>query len=337
MGVRKDGWLDGDGDLFEDFLDDVVGGAFAEAGLGLKDNAVAEGEGGELLDFIGGNVFAAADDGEGLGAAVEAHGGAGAGAQLDLGMGAGGLGDTDDIVTEDGVDIDALGEGLEVEDIVAGGDGGEGGEGVGVFEAEEHVLLLGFVGVAEVKAEEETVELGRGEGEGALELDGVLGGDDEEGSGEGAGNVVYGELAFAHGLEEGGLGTGGSAVNFVGEEDVGEDGAGAELEGGGLLVKEVDAGDIGGHEVWGELDTVEGAVEGGGESAGESGLTDTGDVLDQDVAAAKNGCEGELDDMLVADEDEGDVVGDVGGGLGDLVDQVLGDDGSVHGRGPWRG
>ena len=127
---------------------------------------------------------------------------------------------------------------------------------------------------------------------------------------------------------------GGGAVDFVGEDDLGDNGAGAELELAGLLVEEVHAGDVGRHEVGGELDATEGAGEGGGEGAGEGGFADTWDVFEEDMAAAgaaagEEGGEGKLYGMLLADEDLGDVVLQAVGGLGDLVDHIRGDD-SVH-------
>ena len=58
---------------------------------------------------------------------------------------------------------------------------------------------------------------------------------------------------------EGGLGLWGGPVDFVAEDDVGEDGAGAEDESGTVAVPYGDAGDVGGEEVWRELDPVEAA------------------------------------------------------------------------------
>ena len=73
--------------------------------------------------------------------------------------------------------------------------------------------------------EQEAVELGFGEGEGAFVFDGVLGGEDEEGFGEKMGGAFDGDLGFLHGFEEGGLGAGCGAIDFICEEDVDEEGA----------------------------------------------------------------------------------------------------------------
>ena len=53
------------------------------------------------------------------------------------------------------------------------------------------------------------------------------------------------------------------------------------------LAEEVDADDVVGHQVRGELDALEGAPEGLGEGLGEGCLADAGHVLDEDVAPAE--------------------------------------------------
>ena len=77
----------------------------------------------------------------------------GTGAQFDLGVLAGGLGDADGIVTEDGVDVDLLGHGLEDGRYRRpAATGARDCERVGELEAEEHILLLGEIGIAEAGA-----------------------------------------------------------------------------------------------------------------------------------------------------------------------------------------
>ena len=90
--------------------------------------------------------------------------------------------------------------------------------------------------VADLDHEHEAVELGFGQGIGAFLLDGVLRGQDEEGRLEREGLAAGGDLVFLHGLEEGGLGLGRRAVDLVGEEHVGEDGALDEREDAALPV-----------------------------------------------------------------------------------------------------
>ena len=95
------------------------------------------------------------------------------------------------------------------------------------------------------------------------------------------GFAINADLAFLHGLQEGGLGLGGGAVDFVGEKEAGEDGAFDEGEFVALQVEDVGAGDVGGHEVGGELDAAEIAAQDAGQGADEEGFGDAGDAFDR--------------------------------------------------------
>ena len=90
--------------------------------------------------------------------------------------------------------------------------------------------LGGAVRVAHLDAHEEAVELGLGQGIGALELDRVLRRDHHERRAERVGDAVDRHLALLHRLEQRGLGLRRRAVDLVGEDDVGEHAAGPELE-----------------------------------------------------------------------------------------------------------
>ena len=174
-------------------------------------------------------------------------------------------------------------------------DGGELlGRGAGPGRGEQEVLGLA-VGVAEVEAEEEAVALAVGQGEGARRVEGVLGGDDHEGPGERVADAVGRDLAFLHGLEEGGLGLGRGPVELVGQEDVGEDGPGPEGEKARVAVEDDGPGDIGGEEVGGELDPAEAEPEGAGQGLGQGGLAHAGVVLHQEVALGHEAAEREPD------------------------------------------
>src|SRR5690606_7035691 len=111
--------------------------------------------------------------------------------------------------------------------------------------------------------------------------------DDLEDGGEGAGDAVDGDLALVHALEEGALQPGAGAVDFVGEEEIGEDGPLDELEGIAVLPVDRVADEIGGEEVGGELDALEDAGDGGGEGFREGRLADAGRTLDEGMSARK--------------------------------------------------
>ena len=174
--------------------------------------------------------------------------------------------------------------------------------------------LLQRLRVAQPQAQHEAVELGLGQRERALVLDGVLRGDDEERLGHRVGRAVDRDLPLLHALEQRGLRLRRGAVDLVGEDDLGHDGPRAELELLGLLVVDREAGDVGGQQVGRELDAPEAAAEAAGERLGQDGLAGAGDVLDQQVALAQQRDERQADLVMLADDDALDV-GD------DLVDR----------------
>ena len=96
--------------------------------------------------------------------------------------------------------------------------------------AVEHLALVQLAGVVDVHVEQEAIELCLGQGIGAFLLDGVLGGQDEKGRGQGEGLAADRDLALLHRLEQRRLHFGRGAVDLVGEQDVGEDGTLANFE-----------------------------------------------------------------------------------------------------------
>ncbi len=173
-------------------------------------------------------------------------------------------------------------------------------------EADDVVFFL-FAGIVDKYVEHEAVELGLGEGVGAFLFDGVLGGHDEKGFGEAVLDAAGGDLVFLHGFQECGLGFGGGAVDFVGEDRIGEDGAADEAEGAFaghfFFFDDFGAGDVGGHEVGGKLDAVEGERKGFRESGDQEGFGEAGDADEEAVAAAEEGDQEFFHDLGLADDD----------------------------------
>jgi len=119
--------------------------------------------------------------------------------------------------------------------------------------------FLFFVGrrVVQSVAEHEAVELGFGEFEGSRLLDRVLGRDDQERGWQGEGLRAEGYFAFLHRFKKCALDLGGGAVDFVGKEEVGEDGAFVRAEGAGFLIEDLRADDVGRKKVDGKLNAAE--------------------------------------------------------------------------------
>ena len=122
--------------------------------------------------------------------------------------------------------------------------------------AMQHGAFVGGRGVAYVHLEEEAVELRFGERVGALLFHRVLRRQNMERFGQGVLDAADGDLMLLHGLQQGGLGAWAGAVDFVGHEQLAEHRAGDEAEiaaAGGTLLEHFAAGDVGGHQVGGEL------------------------------------------------------------------------------------
>ena len=125
------------------------------------------------------------------------------------------------------------------------------------------------------------------------------------------GDAVHGDLLFLHDLQQGRLAAGGGAVDLVGQDDLGEKRTGPELKLALLLVEEVDAGQVRGHQVRGELDAAEVPADAPGEGAQQHGLAGAGHVLQQDVPRGDQADHDLLDHLVLADDDAAAVVQDL--------------------------
>jgi hypothetical protein len=282
----------------EDFAD--------EQGCGVGFGADAHGEGrvGDILDMIGRHEGVSSEEGACLSEALPGEEAARAEAESDAAMGSSGGGELDEIVAHewrdgDGRDIALdLAEACGIEDRLRVG-------WIGIIGADggfEHGVFMLWGRVTDFELHGEAVELGFGEGVSAVFLDGVLGGDDEERGGEDVSNGIDGDLPFGHGFEEGALGARSGAVDFIGEEDIGEDGSGMELEFAGFLVKDAEARDISREEVRGALDAGEFSTEGEGEGLGEGGFSEAWEVLDEEMTASEQAFEHMFNNLLFSAE-----------------------------------
>ena len=107
--------------------------------------------------------------------------------------------------------------------------------------------------------------MGFGQGVGAFLFDWVLRGQHQKGLFEPEGLVADGDLFFLHGFQQRALDLGGRAVDFVGEHEMGEDGAAPGGERAGMRVVNLGADHVGGKHVGRELESGEFGVDTGGE------------------------------------------------------------------------
>ncbi len=115
-------------------------------------------------------------------------------------------------------------------------------------------------------------------------------------------------------------GSWGGAVDLVADDDVGEDGARAELE---LVVRravDVDAGEVARQEVGRELDAADLAVDRASQGLGERGLADTGDVLDEEVPLRQEDGDGDGHEVGPPGDHGLDAGADPSGRLDQLVE-----------------
>src|SRR5262249_28025553 len=91
-------------------------------------------------------------------------------------------------------------------------------------------------------------------------------------------------------------------IDLVREHNVGDDRPSPELELGGALVVNRDAGDVGGQQIWRELNALEGATRGAGQAFGEHSLADARDVFDQQVTRGRQADDRQLRLGMLADQ-----------------------------------
>ena len=161
--------------------------------------------------------------------------------------------------------------------------------------------LSRLVGVADVDAEEEAVELRLRQRIGALVLDRVLRRRDQERRGQRPRLAVDRDLALLHGLEQRGLRLRRRAVDLVRQQDVREHRARAERE--LAAAQRHRARDVGGQHVGRELDAPEAQAERLRERVDRQRLGDAGRALEQHVTARGGRDQREVDRRLLSHDD----------------------------------
>ena len=164
-------------------------------------------------------------------------------------------------------------------------------------EQTEFVVALG---VADRQLHGEAVELRLGQRVGAVMLDRVLRGDHEKRRGQRMPDVVDRRLALGHRLQEGALRAGRGAVDLVGQEHVGEDRAGQELELARLLVEDAEAGDVAGQQVRRTLHARELPPTAAASRLGQRRLTQARQILEEQMAPRQQAGQHLLDHVRLA-------------------------------------
>src|SRR5882762_1501464 len=313
----------GNGDGFNDIAKNGIGGFrfFLERSVARAgDNAVRENGNGELFEVVGEAIVAAIEVGACLRGALEHERAARADAERELLAFARAIDDLESIIVQAGVDFDVGNGVLHGQHIADIGNRIERIERVIANTFAQNFLFRFVRGIAHFDAHQKTVELRFRQGIGAVMLDGILRGDHEKRLRQRERLAVDGDLCFVHGFEKRRLRTRGGAIDFVSEDNVGENRAGTKFKIARLGIVDADAENIAGEQIRRELDTLKAAMEGFCERLSESGLADAGDVFDEQMAAREQGDERELDGVFLAIDGARDgaleLRDDLGGGGG---------------------
>ena len=160
--------------------------------------------------------------------------------------------------------------------------------------------------------EHEAVELRLGQRIGSFLLDRILRGQHEERRGQIVGLAAAGHLPLLHRLKQGRLRFRRRAVDFVGQQDVGEDRAADEAKVAPaallMLIDDFGAGDVGRHQVGRELNAIELQVDRPRDGLDHQRFGQAGDADHQAMAAGKDRREQIVQHFGLADDDAADLV-----------------------------
>src|SRR6266849_4354792 len=257
---RSQGHRDG----FNDLAKNGIGGFrfFLQRGVARTgDNAVRENGNGELFEVVGEAIVAAIELGASLRGALEHECAARADAQSKQLALARAVDDLESVIVQAGVDFDVRNGVLHGQNIADICDRIERIERI-IANALAQNFLFRFVrGIAHFDAHQKAVELRFRQGIGAVMLDRILRGDHEERLRQRERFAVDSDLCFVHGFEKRGLRARGGAIDFVGEDDVGENRAGTKFKIARFRIVDADAENIAGEQIRRELDALKAAVK----------------------------------------------------------------------------
>jgi len=135
------------------------------------------------------------------------------------------------------------------------------------------------------------------------------------------------DLPFLHRLEERRLRLRRGAVDLVGKDDVREDRplheAEDPLSGRAVLLDDFGAGDVGRHQIRGELDPAEVEIEGLGHRRDEEGLGESGHADQESVPVGEESSEDALHHVVLSDDPLFDFAAQSVGHLGDALEEAF--------------
>ena len=139
--------------------------------------------------------------------------------------------------------------------------------------------------IAQAHAHQEAIELRLRQAIGAELLMRILRGDHEERLGQRVGHAIDADLTLLHRLQQRALRFGAGAIDLIGQQQLGEHRAAAELEFVRVAIEDRYPDDVGRQHVAGELHPRPFQAQHPRQAVRQRGLADAGHVLDQQVTA----------------------------------------------------
>ena len=241
-----------------------------------------------------------------------------------------GLPNADRIIPQHRIHINPPGQCLKLQNFPGGRYRAQVGQGLRLLKPQQHFLLLSLRRVAQLQADEKTIQLSLGQRKGAFQLNGVLRGDNQKGRRQRHSNLVHGQLPLGHSFQQSRLGARRGPVDFIGQHDLGDDGAGPKLELPAFLVIVVDAGDVRRHQIRRELNPLELAIQGISQGPGQGRLANARHILDQDMPPAQHGGQGQLHHFPLAHQGLPHIALNPGHSRGHPADDFRSEDIGVH-------
>ena len=235
---------DRNGNGVDDVVDDRAGVDAHGSGAFACDESVREDHACGALDVVGEDVISITQECEGLAEGLEVEATTRTCSVFERFGGAGGLDDIHEIAEQGFFDAHGLDCVLNRDERVAVHDGLDPGEWAFTLLHAQHAHFGGAIEVADAEPNHETIHLGEWQRIGAFELDGILGGENEEGSDERMDCAVDRDVVFFHGLEQAGLGSWRGAIDLIAEEDIGKNRPSAERKVVSILRIDRNASDI---------------------------------------------------------------------------------------------
>ena len=163
----------------------------------------------------------------------------------------------------------------------------------------QHLPLFVRAGIAHLDLEQKTVELRFGQRISAFKVDGILRGENSEPSGQRPRDAVAGHLALFHAFQQRGLGAGWHAVDFVDQQQVGEDRAG--VKGECIRARSEDGGaqNVGGHQVGRSLHALEAEPQQPAHRFHDQRLGDAGHAFEQRMPLREHGHQNFADHLVL--------------------------------------